>query len=131
VTLAADGGLIISAASLWLLQHAISDARGNGDHAAVCIEVIDDDTNPQSVISTTLPRSVSEPVSAATRCAVLVLGSCCQCGVAAVVDAAVARLLQASHDVMGAGGDVPSRDGESAARSASSAVRCRVNWRSL
>jgi hypothetical protein len=33
---------------------------------------------------------------------------------------------QASHDVVGAGGDVPSRDGESAARSASSAVRCRV-----
>ncbi len=73
-----DGGLIISAASLWL-QHAISDARGNGDHAAVCIEVIDDGTNPQAVISATLPRYVSEPVSAATRCALLVLGSCCRC----------------------------------------------------
>ena len=123
-----DGGLIISATSLWLLQHAISDARGNGDHAAVCIEVIDDDT---TMSSATLPRSVSEPVSAlrlGVRCSYLdrAAAVALQCGVAAVVDAAVARLLQASHDVVGAGGDVPSRDGESAARSASSAVRCRV-----
>ncbi len=59
-----------------------------------------------------------------------------QCGVAAVVDAAVARLLQASHDVVGAGGDVPSRDGESAARSASSALSREVEvaamaWRDV
>ncbi len=129
-----DGGLIISAASLWLLQHAISDARGSGDHAAVCIEVIDDRTNPQAVISTTLPRYVSERVSRSplrlgVRCSYLDRAAAAvalQCGVAAVVDAAVARLLQASHHVVGAGGDVPSRDCESAARSASSAVRCRV-----
>jgi hypothetical protein len=89
-----DGNLV-SVASLWLSQHAISDPGGNGNLATDWIQFIYDGTNPQAVISVTLPRYVSKPVLAATRCvpffAYCSLLVALLCAVAHRCNAAVAR----------------------------------------